>query len=149
MLDAALIATLDFGDGHACTPEEYLFLAALVRLTAPRTIVEIGTSTGIGTLVMAAALLDAAAGEPVRLTTIDLPLGRTTFGDGLARNRAAVERLLPAVGGIIDWRLGESHTVLDALIAEGRQADLVFIDGGHTDAVVRGDWSRALALRPR
>src|SRR4051812_38032999 len=118
MLDAALIATLDFGDGNACTPEEYLFLAALVRLTAPRSIVEIGTSTGIGTLVMAAALLDAAAADTVRLTTIDLPLGRTTFGAGLARNRAAVEPLLPAIAGVVDWRLGESHTVLDALIAE-------------------------------
>ena len=39
--------------------------------------------------------------------------------------------------------------MLDALIAEGRQADLVFIDGGHTEAIVRGDWARALALRPR
>jgi predicted O-methyltransferase YrrM len=150
MLDAALIATLDFGDGHACTPEEYLFLGALVRLTAPRTIVEIGTSTGIGTLVMAAALLhDGTAAEAPRLTTIDLPLGRTTFAGGLARNRAAVERVLPAVAGVIDWRLGESHAVLDALAAEGRQADFVFVDGGHSDAIVRGDWARALALRPR
>lgn len=151
MLDASLIATLDFGGGHACTPEEYAFLGALVRLTAPRSIVEIGTSTGIGTLVMAAALLEAGAGtgEAARLTTVDLPLGRTTFGDGLARNRAAVERLVPGVAGAIDWRLGESHAVLDALVAEGAQADFVFIDGGHSDAIVRGDWARALALRPR
>ena len=39
--------------------------------------------------------------------------------------------------------------MLDALIAEGRQADVVFIDGGHSDAIVRGDWARALALQPR
>jgi predicted O-methyltransferase YrrM/tetratricopeptide (TPR) repeat protein len=150
MLDHAQIASLDFGGGHACTPEEYVFLGALVRLLAPRTIVEIGTSTGIGTLVMAAALADAAVAAPgPRLITIDLPLGRATFGEGLARNRAAVTRLVPAADGLVDWRVGDSHTVLDALAAEGRRADLVFIDGGHTGAIVRGDWERALRLRPR
>ena len=148
MLDASLIATLDFGGGHACTPAEYAFLGALVRLTAPRSIVEIGTSTGIGTLVMAAALLEGGGDTP-RLITIDLPLGRTTFGEGLARNRATVERLVPRIADVIDWRLGESHAVLDALAAEVRQADLVFIDGGHSEAIVRGDWVRALSLKPR
>jgi len=150
MLDVAQIAALDVGGGNACTPEEYAFLGALVRLTAPRSILEIGTSTGIGTLVMAAALVDAdpSAAAP-RLTTIDLPLGRATFADGLARNRAAVERLLPAIARVVDYRLGDSHAVLDALIAEGRQADFVFIDGGHSEAIVRGDWVRALALAPR
>ncbi|MEO5821820.1 MAG: class I SAM-dependent methyltransferase [Vicinamibacteraceae bacterium] len=145
MLDASQLASLDFGQGHACTPEEYLFLGALVRLIAPRSIVEIGTSTGIGTLVMAAALADVG-GES--LITIDLPLGRATFGDGLARNRAAVERLVPSLAGLVDYRIGASHTVLATLAATGHQADLVFIDGGHTEAVVRGDWERALALRP-
>jgi predicted O-methyltransferase YrrM len=151
MLDVSQIAALDVGGGNACTPEEYAFLGALVRLTAPRAIVEIGTSTGIGTLVMAAALPDADSSPTrvPRLTTIDLPLGRATFAAGLARNRAVVERLVPAVAGEIDYRLGESHAVLDALIAEGRQADLVFIDGGHSEAIVRGDWVRALALQPR
>jgi predicted O-methyltransferase YrrM len=152
MLDASHLASLDFGRGNACTPEEYLFLGALVRLTAPRSIVEIGTSTGIGTLVMAAALADdatAAADAGPRIVTIDLPLGRTTFGDGLARNRAAIERLVPAISGLVDYRLGDSHTVLDALIAAGHHADLVFIDGGHSEAIVRGDWDRALALQPR
>ena len=151
MLDVRHIAALDVGGGNACTPEEYAFLGALVRLTAPRTVVEIGTSTGIGTLVMAAALLDAGASPdgPPPLTTIDLPLGHATFADGLARNRAAVERSVPAVARLIDYRIGESHAVLDTLIAEGRQADLVFIDGGHSEAIVRGDWERALALQPR
>ena len=83
------------------------------------------------------------------MTTIDLPLGRATFGEGLARNRATVERLVPGVAGLIDWRLGESHAVLDALVAEGHPADLVFVDGGHSEAIVRGDWARALALKPR
>jgi hypothetical protein len=159
MLDASQIASLDFGQGNACTPEEYLFLGALVRLIAPRSIVEIGTSTGIGTLVMAVAVAEAAAeaeasgAAPTHtsppIVTIDLPLGRATFGDGLARNRAAVERLVPRIAGLVDYRLGESHAVLDALIAAGHQADLVFIDGGHTEAIVRGDWTRALALKPR
>ena len=152
MLDASQLASLDFGQGNACTPEEYLFLGALVRLIAPRTIVEIGTSTGIGTLVMAAALVDAAAGAAAdahpRIVTIDLPLGRATFGAGLARNREAIERAVPAVAGLVDYRLGDSHAVLDALIAGGHQADLVFIDGGHSEAVIRGDWERALALKP-
>jgi predicted O-methyltransferase YrrM/tetratricopeptide (TPR) repeat protein len=150
MLDVPQIAALDVGGGNACTPEEYAFLGALVRLIAPRSIVEIGTSTGIGTLVMAAALVDAEPSSAApRLTTIDLPLGRATFADGLARNRAAVEGLVPAIAGVVEYRLGESHAVLDALIAEGRQADFVFIDGGHSEAVVRGDWVRALALQPR
>src|SRR6188472_1938162 len=112
MLDASQLASLDFGQGNACTPEEYLFLGALVRLVAPRRIVEIGTSTGIGTLVMAAALADDAS-MPIdagpRIVTIDLPLGRATFGDGLARNRTAIEGLVPSIAGLIDYRLGESH----------------------------------------
>jgi predicted O-methyltransferase YrrM len=153
MLDASQLASLDFGQGNACTPEEYLFLGALVRLIAPRSIVEIGTSTGIGTLVMAAALAEAAAGRESEVSppivTIDLPLGRATFGDGLARNRAAIEGLVPTVARLVDYRLGDSHAVLDALIVAGHQADLVFIDGGHSEAIVRGDWTRALALRPR
>ena len=150
MLDASAIAALDFGGGHACTPEEYAFLGALVQLTAPASIVEIGTSTGIGTLVMAAALVESGAtGTGSRITTIDLPLGRATFAAGLMRNRAAIEARIPGIAAVIDWRIGESHAVLDAVIADGRQADFVFIDGGHSDAIVRGDWARALALRPR
>jgi predicted O-methyltransferase YrrM len=152
MLDALQLASLDFGQGNACTPEEYLFLGALVRLIAPRSIVEIGTSTGIGTLVMATALAEAGSVDrevaAAPLITIDLPLGRAMFGDGLARNRAAVERLAPAVAGLVDYRLGDSHVMLDTLVASGHRADFVFIDGGHTDAIARGDWARALGLKP-
>ena len=152
MLDAAQIAALDVGGGNACTPEEYVFLGALVQLIAPRTIVEVGTSTGIGTLVMAAALAGGRDPGPLdraRIVTIDLPLGRTTFGAGLAANRAEVEARVAAVAALIDYRVGESHAVLESLIDAGHQADLVFIDGGHTEALVRGDWERALRLRPR
>ena len=80
MLDASQLASLDFGQGNACTPEEYLFLGALVRLVAPRSIVEIGTSTGIGTLVMAAALAEAAPTRPP-------PMGRDRHDRPAARPR--------------------------------------------------------------
>ncbi len=147
MLDITQIATLDFGGGNACSPEEYRFLGSLVALTAPASILEIGTSTGIGAFVMASAAA-AGGGRPCRVTSIDLPFGRATYGAALARNAAAVNAIHPGLSDAVEFIVEDSRVVLPRLAAEHRQFDFVFIDGGHTYDDVRRDWDGVLPLAP-
>lgn len=146
MLDVSFISRLDYGDGSACTPEEYVFLASLVYLTAPASVLEIGSATGIGAFAMAAA--GNTAGRRCSVTTIDIPFGAASFADALARNRQSVDAYRPGVTGFIEFLVGDSRKVLPVLAAEGRTFDLVFIDGDHSAEGIEADWINSLRLKP-
>lgn len=106
--------------------EHYRLLAALVRTLRPRTVIEVGTFTGMGTLALMQELPPAAS-----VTTFDL-LGWETFDDTW---------LAPS-----DFESGRARQVLHDISAPGgiephralfESADLIFVDGpkdGHTEA---------------
>ena len=106
--------------------EHYRFLAALVRTLNPKTVIEIGTFTGMGTLALAQDLQPSGT-----LTTFDLLawnsfpdtwLAASDFEGGRVRQ---VLHDISAPGGI------EPHRALF------ESADLIFVDGpkdGRTEA---------------
>ncbi|MDP9991748.1 putative O-methyltransferase YrrM [Variovorax boronicumulans] len=106
--------------------EHYRLLAALVRTLKPKTVIEIGTFTGMGTLALAQELQPSGT-----LTTFDL----------LAWNSFADTWLAPA-----DFSEGRVRQVLHDISTPGgiephralfESADLIFVDGpkdGRTEA---------------
>ncbi|ADU38164.1 O-methyltransferase [Variovorax paradoxus] len=106
--------------------EHYRLLAALVRTLKPKTVIEIGTFTGMGTLALAQDLQPSGT-----LTTFDL----------LAWNSFADTWLAPA-----DFSEGRVRQVLHDISTPGgiephralfESADLIFVDGpkdGRTEA---------------
>jgi len=106
--------------------EHYRLLAALVRTLKPKTVIEIGTFTGMGTLALAQELQPSGT-----LTTFDL----------LAWNSFADTWLAPA-----DFAEGRVRQVLHDISTPGgiephralfESADLIFVDGpkdGRTEA---------------
>ncbi len=91
------------------------FLYALVRGAAPGTVVEFGTSFGISTLYLAAAVRDRGTGTVV---TTELHAGKA------ATARSYFERA--GLAGAIDLRVGDA---LDTLKDLKRDVSVVFLDG--------------------
>jgi predicted O-methyltransferase YrrM len=102
-------------------PEQGAFMALLVRLTAARRILEVGTFTGYSALVMAEALPPEG-----RLVTCDVSAEWTAVG------RPFWERA--GVASRIELRLGPAEHTLDELVAHRPRApfDLAFIDADKT-----------------
>lgn len=126
------LLSLRFGEG--CLIEEYHFLYGLVLLLQPKSILEIGTSTGVGTIVLASAA--CAFGRQAKVTTIDIQLD--------PRRKFNFSRF-PELAGMVETVLEPSGTALARFAQDGRRFDLVFIDGGHAYEQVRDDW---LASQP-
>lgn len=94
------------------TPEQTIFLRTIVRLVRPKNILEIGTFTGLSSLVMASVLPDDA-----RITCLDVSEEFTTVA------RQAWEEA--GVSDSIDLILGPA---LDTLARLEGPFELVFID---------------------
>ena len=126
-LSRATLAALHFGEG--CLVEEYLFLRGLALLLQPERILEVGTSCGVGGLM----LLDGASafGRKASLTTIDVTL-HDAFEANLAQFSHLQDRIERAVTG--------SDAALAALARERRRFDLVFLDGDHSAEQVAREW---------
>jgi len=135
-LSADQLAALHFGEG--CLVEEYLFLRGLALLLGPQRILEVGTSCGVGGLM----LLDGASafGRTARLTTIDI-----TRHDAFERNLAQFPHLRERIERIV----APSDQALPELIAAGRKFDLVFLDGDHSAAQAQRDWEHVQNLADR
>jgi predicted O-methyltransferase YrrM len=91
------------------------FLYALVRGAAPGRVVEFGTSFGISTIYMAAAIRDRGTGSVV---TTELHQGKAAA----ARNHFDQAGLLD----LIDLRVGDASETLNTLT---RDVSVVFLDG--------------------
>ncbi len=133
VLSRADLAALHFGEG--CLIEEYLFLRNLAILLQPERILEVGTSCGVGGLM----LLDGASafGRQALLTTIDI-----TRHDGFDVNLAQFAHLKERIERVV----GPSDTVLPALTRECRRFDLVFLDGDHSPEQAARDWQNLQTL---
>jgi len=98
------------------TPDLGMLLYALVRATAARTVVEFGTSFGVSSIWMAAALRENGGG---RLVTAEMDSGKA--------RRAALNLAEAGVDPLIEIRTGPAEQTL----AEGlpESVDFLFLDG--------------------
>lgn len=116
--------------------EDYLLLSAIVCQLKPRAILEVGTSTGLGAVVLAQAA--RAFREDARVWTVDVDQ---------SRGRENVH-LVPGIAGCIEFVQGRSNEVLTRWARQGMRFDLAFLDGDHSYMQARQDWELACALCP-
>jgi SAM-dependent methyltransferase len=126
---------LDASDwGWGAFVEDYALLGALVLNLKPQRILEIGTSTGLGAVVLARA---AVFGDPTaHVTTIDVDQSRSRLNLELA----------PGVEEHITFVEGSTNDVLPDLAARGAAFDLVFVDGAHDYEQASSDWGNTQGL---
>jgi predicted O-methyltransferase YrrM len=112
-------------------------LLRMVAAIDPTTVLEIGTSNG-GSLFLFACVASANA----LLVSIDLPHGE--FGGGYPPWRSVLYRAFAARKQRIKLMRADSHeatTLEEARVAlEGRQVDVLFIDGDHAYEGVKRDF---------
>jgi predicted O-methyltransferase YrrM len=98
--------------------EHYKLLAGLVLACRPRTIIEIGTSTGLSALAMLTTMP-----QDSRLVTFDL-IPWKNFEDTCLRDEDfANSRLSQIIGDVCDPKIMHNHEALF------RDADIIFVDG--------------------
>ena len=97
------------------SPDAGRLLYALVRGAAPGTAVEFGTSFGISTIYMAAAIRDRGHGTVV---TTELHAGKAEKARHYIKEAGLLE--------MVDLRVGDA---LDTLKGIGRDVSVVFLDG--------------------
>ncbi|MEV0605311.1 class I SAM-dependent methyltransferase [Polymorphospora rubra] len=105
---------------------------AIVRATRPAHIVETGVDKGLGTCVLAAALLrNAAEGHPGRVTSLDI------------NPEAGYLAQAPPWSDVVDLVIGDSIASIDAL---DRPVDLFLHDSDHSVAHERREFE---AVEPK
>ena len=104
-------------NSELCSSKEWKvgLLEKLVRWSDARSILEIGTAYGRGTVGLALSQTKA------NVVTVEMSERRGTIG---ARNIASVTEG-------VDCRLGMKQDVVPVLVKEGKGFDFVFHDGGH------------------
>jgi hypothetical protein len=134
--------------------ERGLVLDRLAELYRPRNVLEIGTGRGLASLAMASA---AETYEfECRVDTCDLIPPDTTQEWAIeVDGRQAVRRAsctqiwgehFPGWESRVRPRTGRTTRTLPALLAEGRQYDLIFIDAGHDLFAVAHDLAYSTLL---
>ena len=97
------------------SPDAGRLLYALVRGSAPGTAIEFGTSFGISTIYMAAAIRDRGTGTVI---TTELHPGKAESARGYIKDAGLLE--------MVDLRVGDA---LETLKGTKREVSMVFLDG--------------------
>lgn len=120
----------DLHFGEASSIEEYAFLFGITAMLRPKKVLEIGTSTGLGT--SAILMGSSMTGQNVTITTIDIK-----------SNKVKEENISKIIGNLdnINFLIGHSHDELKSLCEENEKFDFCFIDGGHDFDTVLEDWN--------
>lgn len=126
-LDYSFILDGEWG-GKSCFAEDYLLLAGIVAQLKPARVLEIGTSYGLGTAVL------ASWGASVY--TIDIDQGN------VRKNL----HLLPGLWRKVTFDSRPSSEALRGLAGNGDRFQLVFIDGDHSYTQARRDFEMSLEL---
>ncbi len=112
-------------------------LLEILRERRPRTILEIGTSTG-GSLFLFAQV----AAPDALLVSVDLPKGE--FGGGYPRWRSFLYHSFARDGQRVELLRADSHDphtrACVRKLLRGRELDFLFVDGDHTYQGVRRDF---------
>lgn len=105
-------------DGEAKWPdlwpgEHYRFLAGLVQVLQPRTVVEVGTYRGLGSLALAHRLPEGG-----RVVTFDVAPWREVAGQALGDADLEAGRIVPVTADLTDPQVFEQHrgTLEDAAL---------------------------------
>jgi predicted O-methyltransferase YrrM len=145
---AILVENLGISDeSQGVNPGDRRALYYLVRHLRPRGILEIGTHVGASTVHLAIALADAHGdrNDDVELVTVDVEdANDPQLGPwrryGMPKSPSgAVESL--GCRDLVSFRVARS---LEVLLEEGRQFDLIFLDGDHRAASVYAEIPAAL-----
>lgn len=132
MFDFSFLKKANWGWG--CFAEDYMLLIGLVVNLKPKTILEIGTHSGLGAVVLAYA--GTRYDQQVKVTTLDSnqSLGRSNL------------HLVPGIERNIEFIEGASDVILPELGRSGHRFDLVFIDGEHEYTQAHRDWEHTQNL---
>jgi hypothetical protein len=103
---------------------------ALVRALRPEFVVETGTNRGLGSAVIAAALLRNGQG---RLATVDI-------------DDRSGELILPPYDQVVEHVVGDSLDFLAGPVARRQPIDLLFVDTGYTPEHERAELAAATPL---
>ncbi len=124
------IKYLDTGDGSLF--EEYIFLYGITRLLRPNLVLEIGTNTGISTIIFAKAMHDSnIAGKVV---TVD--------DDNKVLETARDQIDLVGMDKYIEICEGESLKALSKIMEKYPSFDLCFLDGSHAYDIVKKEFGQ-------
>lgn len=124
----SLVRQLDTGGGSL--QEDYLFLYSVARLLKPRRILEVGTHTGVSSIVFAKAMQESHLLGSI--TTIDV--------DANILKKARSQIRLAHVERYIEVVEGNSHDVLPRILESSSPFDLCFLDGDHRFEAVKTEF---------
>lgn len=125
--------------GEACLLEEYYFLFGISALLRPATILEIGTSTGLGTMALWLGA-HSANNRHSHITTIDINAATTPI---VKKNWATA-----GVKMSVQLLVGDSHVIVPKLKKAKRTFGLCFVDGSHKYEDARQDWEDTQGMTP-
>ena len=131
-LDFRFLSGADWGMG--CFFEDYILLAGVAVMLRPKKILEIGTSNGLGSIVLAKA--SSFLSEPAHVTSVDISMKDARKNLHLVEG---IERQITFIEGPTDH-------VLPKLKADGSWFDFIFIDGDHKYEQVKYDWLNCISL---
>lgn len=132
MFDFSFLEKANWGWG--CFVEDYLLLMGLVSNLKPKRMLEIGTNTGLGAIIIAYA--SSLFHGDAHVTTIDIDQreGRSNL------------HLVPGIEKHIEFIEGDSNDILPQLEKSKQKFDLVFVDGAHDYIQARKDWENTQNL---
>jgi predicted O-methyltransferase YrrM len=136
------------------SPERYRNLFRAIQKTKPRTLVEVGTWNGVHARHMIeTASIHVPVGD-IRYLGFDLfeDLTDELFHKELSKRppkMAEVQARLARTGARIQLFKGNTRDTLPQAIDQLRDADLFYVDGGHSIETIRSDWEAIeRALKP-
>lgn len=127
-------------------PKRYRNVLQQVYRANPATLVEIGVFDGLHARDMIETAKIARRPDGIRYFGFDLfeDLTAELLEKELSKKpptRAQVAATLGTTGATIELIKGFTKDTLPAFGARGIRADFIFIDGGHSDETIRGDWA--------
>ena len=127
MLDYSYLKRASWGKG--CFIEDYILLTGIVAMLKPKTILEIGTSTGLGAVVLANAAKQWRKDCNVYTIDVSQKSGKNNL------------RLVPGIADYITFYEENTNSILPKWIKENRRFDLCFLDGDHSYRQANRDWN--------